>query len=67
MWLYCRIFIWQKMKAVDIIWETDGADVNLPTEMEIPSDVDTECEGLVADYLSDQTGFLVLAYTIERP
>ena len=55
------------MKAIDIIWETDGADVSLPTEIDIPSDVDTECEGLVADYLSDQTGFLVLAYTLERP
>lgn len=55
------------MKAVDIIWETDGADVSLPKEMDIPSDVDIECEGLVADYLSDQTGFLVLAYTLERP
>ena len=55
------------MKAVDIIWETDGADVELPKEMDIPDDVDTECEGLVADYLSDQTGFLVLAYTLKRP
>ena len=55
------------MKAVDIIWETDGEDIELPTEMDIPSDVDAECEGLVADYLSDQTGFLVLAYTLERP
>ena len=54
------------MKAIDILWETDGADVELPTEMDIPDDVDTECEGLVADYLSDQTGFLVLAYTIEN-
>ena len=52
------------MKAVDIIWETDGEDVELPTEMDIPSDVDTECE--VADYLSDETGFLVIAYTKEN-
>lgn len=55
------------MKIVDIIWETDGEDIDLPTEMEIPDSIDPDDDDAITDYLSDETGFLVLAYTIERP
>ena len=50
------------MKAINIIWETDGEDIELPTEMEIPSVVRV---GSVADYLSDETGWLVKSYNVE--
>ena len=50
------------MKAYDINWDTDGEEVELPTEMEIP-------EGLkgdeITDYLSDLTEFCVLDYKLE--
>ena len=49
-------------KVVDIVWETDGADVQLPTEMEIPDNVDDDS---IADYLSDETGFLVNSYSVK--
>ena len=50
------------MKAVNIIWETDGEGIELPTEMEIPSVVRV---GSVADYLSDETGCFVKSYNVE--
>ena len=49
------------MKAVNIKWVTDGSDIVLPSEMEIPEEfigdngVD---EDLVSDWLSDETGWL---------
>ena len=44
------------MKAINIKWATDGEDVQLPSEMEIPSNIE---EDEVTDYLSDETGWLV--------
>ena len=55
------------MKVVDIIWETDGEELDLPTEMELPDDIGQDDDDAITDYLSDETGFLVLAYTLERP
>lgn len=49
------------MKAVNIKWISDGSDIVLPSEMEIPEEfigdngVD---EDLVSDWLSDETGWL---------
>ena len=54
------------MKVVDIIWETDGEDIDLPTEMELPNDIDSDDDDAITDYLSDETGFLVIAYTKEN-
>lgn len=48
-------------KAVNVKWETDGCDVDLPTQFEIPerfideNGVDTEA---VSDWLSDENGWL---------
>jgi hypothetical protein len=53
----------QTVKAVEIEWETDGESVDLPTEVELPSDLD---EDEVADYLSDKFGWLVKGFEIER-
>jgi len=50
------------IKIYDIDWETDGIDIkelNLPTEVEIPNEVD---EDEIADYLSDNYGFLVNSF-----
>lgn len=43
------------MKAINIEWDTDGEEVSLPTEIEIPEDMTDEEE--ISDYLSDVTGF----------
>lgn len=48
-------------KAVNIAWDTDDEDVDLPTEIDIPAEVDDED---VADYLSDQTGFCHFGFQI---
>ena len=45
------------MKAIDVIWDTDGEEVNLPNEIEIPDWVDKEDDDEISDYLSDITGF----------
>lgn len=39
-----------------IKWETDGEDVALPTEVEVPDGLEDE---EIADYLSDTYGWLV--------
>ena len=44
------------MKAVDIIWETDGEEIDFPTELELLDDMDKEDEDEIKDYLSDEIG-----------
>lgn len=57
------------MKAYDIQWDVDEDEdreeilAQLPTEMEIPNDVDEED---VADYLSDQTGFCHFGFKLKK-
>lgn len=56
-------------KVVDIKWETDGYDVDLPTEMEIPEyfiDGDGIDEEAVSDWISDETGWLHDGFRIEE-
>ena len=48
--------------AVDIDWDTDGEDVDLPTRVKLPAGIDDED---VADYLSDTYGWLVNGCYIE--
>lgn len=43
------------MKAVNIIWDTDGEYVELPNEIELPFGMVDEDE--ISDYISDETGF----------
>lgn len=48
-------------KVVDIKWETDGADVDLPAEIDIPErfiDEDGVDEDAVSDWLSNTLGWL---------
>ena len=44
------------MKAVNIKWDTEGYNVKLPPEAELPDNVK---EDMVAEFLSDTFGFCV--------
>lgn len=46
----------QGIKITEIDWETDGEDVELPSSVMVPSDLE---EDEIADYLSDNYGWLV--------
>lgn len=50
-------------KAVNIQWDTDGEDVELPSEILIPDDMIDEDE--ISDYLSEQTGFCHKGFSID--
>ena len=57
------------MKAVNIIWDTDGDDElrkELPRTIQIPDEMIAEDgtvdEDEIADYLSNQTGFCHFSY-----
>jgi hypothetical protein len=52
-------------KAYDIEWETDGQDVDLPVEVELPDEIDVDAIGEVENYLSDEYGYLVKSFEIE--
>ena len=49
------------MKITNITWETDGEVVDLPTEVEVDDDLD---EDEIADYLSDEYGWLVESFAL---
>ena len=49
------------MVVSDIIWETDGFLVDLPSEVVVPDDLDDD---EVADYLSDTYGWLVESFAL---
>ena len=51
------------MKATRIIWETGGEEVNLPTEVEIPTDIEDD-DDAIADYLSSTYGWLVVSFSL---
>ena len=64
------------MRAINIEWETDGEIVDLPREVEIPEQIAAEARALadeqegdnghIADWLSDQYGWLVNGLDIEN-
>lgn len=43
------------MKAINIRWDTDGENISLPKEIDIPEEMTDEDE--ISDYISDVTGF----------
>ena len=53
-----------RLKAVDIEWETDGADVELPSEILIPKGITDEDE--ISDYISNETGFCHRGFYLEQ-
>ena len=52
------------MKAINILWDTDGEEVNLPNEIEIPDWIDEDDDDEISDYLSDVTGFCHFGFEI---
>ena len=49
------------MKVTNIKWQTDGEDVNLPSEVEVDNHLSDE---EIADYLSDTYGWLVDSFSL---
>lgn len=53
--------------ATDIIWETDGEVVeSIPSEAAIPESIDEDDYDAISDYLSDEYGYLVISYEVEK-
>ena len=55
------------MKITNITWETDGLEpeeLGLPTEVELPEDIDADDDDAINDYLSDTYGWLVIDWQI---
>jgi hypothetical protein len=52
-----------KAYAINIQWDTDGEEVNLPERVEIPFNVSDD---EIADMLSDEYGFCVFGFNIEQ-
>lgn len=50
------------MKATNIIWDADGEEISLPTEIDIPDGMEDEDE--ISDYLSKVTGFCHKGFSI---
>ena len=51
------------MKKVYVNWETDGyslKELGLPSEVDVPKDIEEED---IADWLSDEYGFLVNSFS----
>ena len=53
-----------KLRATNIVWDTDDETVDLPTSIEIPEDITDEDK--ISDYLSDLTGFCHKGFTLEN-
>lgn len=51
------------MRATDIKWVIDGEDIQLPTEVEIPTEIEDDNDA-IADYLSDTYGVLVNSFAL---
>ena len=52
------------MKIKNITWETDGEEVELPTEVDLPNGIDPDDDDAINDYLSDTYGWLVIDWRI---
>ncbi len=55
------------MKATNIQWDVDNPEdlEDLPTEIELPDDLDPDDYDAIDDYLSHETGFCHKGYEIE--
>jgi len=53
------------MRAINIEWDTDGEDIELLTEIEIPDELIGDDEA-ISDYISEVTGFCHFGFEIER-
>lgn len=53
------------MKIKNITWETDGEEVDLPTEVDLPNGIELDDDDAINDYLSDTYGWLVIDWYVE--
>jgi len=54
-----------KVRFFNIVWDTDGEEVDLPVEVEMVCDPDLDLDEEGADVLSDKYGFCVVQYECE--
>lgn len=54
-----------RVRAYDIVWDTDGAAVELPTEVVFDMDEDGDPRLETADILSDHYGWCVTSLQVE--
>ena len=52
------------MKIKNITWKTDGEEVVLPTEVDLPNGIEPDDDDAINDYLSDTYGWLVIDWRI---
>ena len=52
------------MKIKNITWETDGEEVELPTEVDLPNGIELDDDDAINDYLSDTYGWLTIDWQI---
>lgn len=55
--------VWD-VEDVSFVFEDENVELNLPTRVEIPSDISDDYD--ITDYLSDEYGFLVCCYDVEE-
>jgi hypothetical protein len=55
----------KNMKIKNITWETDGEEVDLPTEVDLPNDIEPDDDDAINNYLSDTYGWLVIDWYVE--
>ena len=51
------------MKAINIDWDMDGENIYLPNEIDLPDGMTDEYE--ISDYITEQTGFCHLGFSLE--
>ena len=54
-----------KIKLFDISWDTDGLQIDLPSEVVMEVDEDIDLENEAADLLSDKFGWCVFGCDYE--
>lgn len=60
---FATSIVWD-VQDVSFVFEDENVELNLPTRVEIPSDISDDYD--ITDYLSDEYGFLVCCYDVEE-
>ena len=60
---FATSIVWD-VEDVSFVFEDENVELNLPTRVEIPSDISDDYD--ITDYLSDEYGFLVWCYDVEE-
>lgn len=60
---FATSIVWD-VEDVSFVFEDENVELNLPTRVEIPSDISDDYD--ITDYLSDEYGFLVCCYDVEE-